>query len=147
MTAIRIGDAEREAATSALGDHYAAGRLTKDEYDERADGVTSARFQDDLAPLFADLPAGPEHQLATTSAAARRRTPHPAIFAIPMLWFAPLLMLGAIAVLVTAVVFISPWLLFALFWFACAGFGRGHRRYRGSPAHRWGNPAGRRAAY
>ena len=34
---LRIGDAEREAAVTALGEHYAAGRLTKEEYDERAD--------------------------------------------------------------------------------------------------------------
>ena len=34
---LRIGDAEREATISALGEHYAAGRLTKEEYDERSD--------------------------------------------------------------------------------------------------------------
>ena len=33
---MRISDAEREAAATALGEHYAAGRLTKEEYDERA---------------------------------------------------------------------------------------------------------------
>ena len=31
---LRIGDAEREAAAQALGEHYAVGRLTRDEYDE-----------------------------------------------------------------------------------------------------------------
>ena len=34
---LRIGDDDREAAVTALGEHYAAGRLTKEEYDERAD--------------------------------------------------------------------------------------------------------------
>jgi hypothetical protein len=33
---MRIGDAEREAAVTALGEHFAAGRLTKEEYDERS---------------------------------------------------------------------------------------------------------------
>src|SRR4051794_32377096 len=53
---LRIGDAEREAAVSALGEHYAAGRLTKQEYDERADRAFAARTQMELFPLFADLP-------------------------------------------------------------------------------------------
>jgi uncharacterized protein DUF1707 len=53
---LRIGDAEREAAVSALGEHYIAGRLTKQEYDERADRALAARTQMELFPLFADLP-------------------------------------------------------------------------------------------
>ena len=39
-----------------LGEHYAVGRLTKDEFDERSDAVWSAKTRGDLAPLFADLP-------------------------------------------------------------------------------------------
>ena len=54
---LRIGDAEREAAAQALGEHYAVGRLTRDEYDERAERVWAARTVADLRPLFADLPA------------------------------------------------------------------------------------------
>jgi hypothetical protein len=54
---LRIGDAEREAAVTALGEHYAAGRLTKDEYDERADRANRARTGADLRPLFDDLPS------------------------------------------------------------------------------------------
>ena len=53
---VRIGDAERESAVTALGEHYAAGRLTKEEYDERTDVAWSARTSGDLAPLFTDLP-------------------------------------------------------------------------------------------
>jgi hypothetical protein len=53
---LRIGDAEREAAVTALGEHYAAGRLTKEEYDERSAIAWSARTGSDLAPLFNDLP-------------------------------------------------------------------------------------------
>ena len=54
---LRIGDAEREAAAQALGEHYAVGRLTREEYDERAERVWAARTVADLRPLFADLPA------------------------------------------------------------------------------------------
>jgi hypothetical protein len=53
---MRIGDAEREAAVTALGEHYAAGRLTKEEYDERAAKAYTARTSSDLRPLFFDLP-------------------------------------------------------------------------------------------
>ncbi|MGH3471331.1 MAG: DUF1707 SHOCT-like domain-containing protein [Nocardioidaceae bacterium] len=53
---IRIGDAERDAAVSSLGEHFAAGRLTHEEYDERANVAFKARTQSDLRPLFADLP-------------------------------------------------------------------------------------------
>ena len=52
----RIGDAEREAAVSALGEHYAAGRLTREEFDERAELAWAARTGSQLWPLFADLP-------------------------------------------------------------------------------------------
>lgn len=53
---LRIGDAEREAALEALGEHFAAGRLTHEEYDERAQAVWTAKTRGDLAPMFADLP-------------------------------------------------------------------------------------------
>ena len=53
---LRIGDSEREAAVAALGDHYAAGRLTKEEYDERAARAWEARTRSALWPLFSDLP-------------------------------------------------------------------------------------------
>ncbi|WP_460841111.1 DUF1707 SHOCT-like domain-containing protein [Nocardioides marmoraquaticus] len=55
---MRIGDAEREVALTALGEHFAQGRITRDEYDERSDAVWTAKHADDLAPLFADLPQG-----------------------------------------------------------------------------------------
>lgn len=56
MAELRIGDADREAAVADLGEHFAQGRLSKEEYDERADAVWSARTRSDLAPVFADLP-------------------------------------------------------------------------------------------
>jgi hypothetical protein len=53
----RIGDVERDAAITALGEHFAAGRITKEEYDERAGFALRARTASDLRPLFVDLPA------------------------------------------------------------------------------------------
>ena len=56
MDSLRLSDADREAAVDLLGDQYALGRLTRDEFDERSDAVWSAKTQGDLAPVFADLP-------------------------------------------------------------------------------------------
>ena len=53
----RIGDAERAAAADALADHYAAGRLTHEEFDERVAQVWTAKTNSHLSPLFIDLPA------------------------------------------------------------------------------------------
>ena len=47
---LRIGDADRERAQAILGDHYAAGRLDKDEYDQRLDQIWAARTRAELAP-------------------------------------------------------------------------------------------------
>lgn len=53
---LRIGDAERDAAMTALREHYAQGRLTHEELDERLELVLSARTGRDLALAGADLP-------------------------------------------------------------------------------------------
>ena len=64
---LRISDAEREAAVSALGEHFAAGRLTREEYDERSERAYAARTAAEVAPLFTDLPA--PHPFADASSA------------------------------------------------------------------------------
>lgn len=53
---LRVGDAERDAAIAALSDHFAAGRLRADEFDERMSAALLARTAADLAKLFVDLP-------------------------------------------------------------------------------------------
>jgi hypothetical protein len=55
-TALRIGDAEREAAISSLSSHFAEGRLTQVEHAERTELALNARTGRDLDVLFADLP-------------------------------------------------------------------------------------------
>jgi hypothetical protein len=52
---LRLSDADREDAIPRLSEHYAAGRLDKDEFDERSDAVWTAKTGADLAPVFADL--------------------------------------------------------------------------------------------
>src|SRR3954453_14121505 len=52
---LRLSDADREDAIARLSEHYAVGRLDKDEFDERSDAIWTARTGADLAPIFADL--------------------------------------------------------------------------------------------
>jgi hypothetical protein len=52
---LRLSDADRDAAIARLSEHYAAGRLDKEEFDERSDAVWTAKTRADLAPIFADL--------------------------------------------------------------------------------------------
>jgi hypothetical protein len=54
--ALRIGDAERDAAAADLGEHYAAGRLSLDELNERLDAVFSSKTFGQLTRVMADLP-------------------------------------------------------------------------------------------
>jgi hypothetical protein len=53
---LRIGDRERDAVTAELQEHYAHGRLTLEEFNQRLDAVFAAKTQDDLNRLTADLP-------------------------------------------------------------------------------------------
>ncbi len=53
---MRVSDADREAATARLRDHYAEGRLTQDELDERVSAALSAKTFGDLRTLTTDLP-------------------------------------------------------------------------------------------
>jgi DNA-binding PadR family transcriptional regulator len=53
---IWVSDADRERAVASLGDHFAVGRLTRAELDERLTVALSARTAGDLRRLLADLP-------------------------------------------------------------------------------------------
>jgi hypothetical protein len=126
MTELRIGDSDREAAVSALGEHYAAGRLTKEEYDERADAAWSARTSSQLAPLFADLPR-PSAPRPVSSPTPQRAVPVPRYGTGR--WcgagFPPVLLVVLALVILTHV---PVFLLFVVAWFVFARIGR-HRGY------------------
>jgi Domain of unknown function (DUF1707) len=53
---LRIGDRERDAVAAELQEHYAHGRLTLEEFNQRLDAVFAAKTQADLSRLTADLP-------------------------------------------------------------------------------------------
>lgn len=53
---LRIGDAERDGVTAELREHFAHGRLTLEEFNQRLDAVFAAKTQGDLTRITADLP-------------------------------------------------------------------------------------------
>lgn len=56
---LRVSDADRDAALAELSEHFQAGRITHEEFDERSGRALQARTGDDLRELFTDLP-GPQ---------------------------------------------------------------------------------------
>ncbi|MGW1345879.1 DUF1707 SHOCT-like domain-containing protein [Kribbella sp. NPDC002412] len=124
---VRIGDAERDQAVAMLSDHFVAGRLTQEEFEDRSEHATRARYADDLVPLFDDLPDPAELQLAqgpwspAGKPVRRRQRQGPP----PFVMLAPILMIGLV---VTAVLLTAPWLLWGLFWIAL---------FSGAHRHRW----------
>jgi hypothetical protein len=56
---LRASDQERERGVAEIREHFAAGRLSEEELDERVQAVYEARTQGELQALRADLPALP----------------------------------------------------------------------------------------
>ena len=72
---MRIGNAEREAAIDALGEHWRAGRLEPAEHEARTTRAFAAVTRADLDALFVDLPPLPSD---STGGAPRGMTGAPA---------------------------------------------------------------------
>jgi uncharacterized membrane protein len=117
---LRLGDAERQQALDALGEHFAQGRLTREELDERSDAVWSAKTHGDLSPLFADLPVGRAPRPERSRMQGR---PGPRPFPGPFL--RPLLVpLFVVLVVLTVLTHLPLVLLAVALWFVL-----GHRRW------------------
>lgn len=56
---LRVGDTERDEVVSALREHFAQGRLTRDELDERLTATLRARTAGELHAITRDLPGAP----------------------------------------------------------------------------------------
>lgn len=107
---IRISDADREQATARLREHFAEGRLTSEELDERISATLNAKTFGDLRGILADLPEpgplGPQPSPVPSGWAARpvyyRRGPR----------FLPV----ALLILFAALILPGPgWAFFAVF--------------------------------
>ena len=135
---LRIGDSDREAAVSALGEHYAAGRLTKEEFDERSDRAWAAKTSSALWPLFADLPR-PQTTGATPRPPQAARPQQGARRGRPGWWFgagfAPVLAVVAVLVVLTN---LPVFLLVLLAWVFLA---RTHRAWGANRRHCRGQEA------
>lgn len=139
---LRIGDTERDQAVAVLSDHFVAGRLTQEEFEERSDHATRARYADDLAPLFADLPdqAGLTENAYLSGLPGRatsqgrrpglqRSRPGPP----PFIMLIPVLMVGLV---VATISLGAPWFLWILFWIALFSRPFSHRRWHHHHPHR-----------
>jgi Domain of unknown function (DUF1707) len=58
---LRAADRDRDQVAEALREHYAQGRLTMEEFDERTTAATSAKTLGELRTLTADLPVLAHH--------------------------------------------------------------------------------------
>lgn len=124
---LRVGDAERNAAASALGEHFAAGRLDRSEFDDRLERALRARTGAELDRLFADLPR------ATTRTVER---PQRRRFTVPVL---PLLLvtIGLMMLLDAqwSLFLLAGWLLLARYvW---RGRVRAYRTYASRARSHW----------
>lgn len=112
---LRIGDADRERAAAALGEHFAEGRLSADEHAERFDAVWTARTAGDLEPLFEDLPRQPATLVPRSGSGPRRP-------AAPARWLAgvPLLPVTVLLVALSVITGWPLWLVAVLLWWGRA---------------------------
>lgn len=112
---LRIGDADREAAAANLREHYAQGRLTLEEFNQRLDAVFASTTQSQLNRITRDLPhaaARPAPLPVTVRGAGWERDRHghrsgarPRLSMIPMIIAA----LGAWLLIVDLNLRMFPW--------------------------------------
>jgi hypothetical protein len=70
---LRVSDQDRERVGRELREHFAAGRLTEDELDERVQAAYEARTEGELEALTADLPRLPATRADERAELAKRR--------------------------------------------------------------------------
>jgi len=78
---LRVSDADRDRALAELSEHYQAGRLTLEEFDERSGQALQARTARELSALFTDLPAA-QSRTAGAIAVPEGRPRLPAVRAV-----------------------------------------------------------------
>ena len=106
---LRVSDAERQAVTDRLAEHFGDGRLDQAEFDERVGRAMSAKTRADLNGLFADLPeTGAPAATDPSTGQPRRRHRHPVLLAALIVFVAiaaahvvwPLLWIGFLVAIV-----------------------------------------------
>ena len=108
---IRISDADRERVAAKLREHYAEGRLTSDELEERISATLSAKTVGDLRGVMADLP---DDAAAPMPPQDRRSAPRPVYYG-PVFRRGPRILPILLIGLIVAVAFHGAgWLFFGL---------------------------------
>jgi Domain of unknown function (DUF1707) len=70
---LRASDEQRERAAQEIREHFAAGRLSDEELDDRVDAAYAARTEGDLKRILADLPKLPATRAQQKAELAERR--------------------------------------------------------------------------
>jgi hypothetical protein len=70
---LRASDEQRDRAAAEIREHFAAGRLTDEELNERVQAAYDARTQGELETLLADLPKLPATRAQQKAEIAQRR--------------------------------------------------------------------------
>jgi hypothetical protein len=140
---IRVSDADRDLVTGQLRDHFAAGRLTPGELDDRLSAALLARTFGDLRQIMADLP-GPVPALRGAASHPLRPEPSWAVRRRPR--FPPLILLALLAALLLPgtgwllAAFVNVILLFWLMTFVVGAFAFGRSRRRWHHHSGWQRP-------
>jgi len=71
---LRVSDEERDRVVQEIREHFAAGRLSEEELDERVQAAYQARTQDELQAVRSDLPALPVTRAQQRAELAERRS-------------------------------------------------------------------------
>lgn len=116
------GDTDRERVEVALREHYVGGRLTLEEFTERAGRVLAARSRGELRGALSGLPALPDvDDIATPIRSAARVAVRGAVlvvltgayllFSLVLLFVLGLALLFGAASAAVLVVFLAVWLV------------------------------------
>jgi hypothetical protein len=70
---LRVSDEQRERAAQEIREHFAAGRITQEELDERVQAAYQARTEEELQAVREDLPALPVTRAQIKAELAERR--------------------------------------------------------------------------
>jgi hypothetical protein len=144
---MRVSDADREQVAERLREHFAAGRLTSEELDERLATALNAKTVGDLGAVMADLPE--PTQLGPQSRQEAPDWTYRPVYGYrrgPRLMPLALILLLAVIVLPSAGFVLMAFLkLILLFWlvvcvagvFAATRFRRHTRRYWQSGGRRY----------
>src|SRR5215471_426666 len=71
---LRVSDEQRENAAQEIREHFAAGRLTQEELDERVQAAYQARTEDELQAVRSDLPMLPATRAQQLAELRERRS-------------------------------------------------------------------------